>query len=106
MSGAEKIEKYIENIQRLHNTKETIYEIHEKQTIKDKQKEYMLLGLRKIEGVSIAKFKEKFVENPIFLFRKELDILSKENLLEIDGDKIRLTSKGLDLANQVWEEFV
>lgn len=105
-SNTEKIEKYIENIQRLHNTKETIYEIHEKQTIKDKQKEYMLLGLRKIEGVSIAKFKEKFVENPIFLFRKELDILSKENLLEIDGDKIRLTSKGLDLANQVWEEFV
>lgn len=105
-SNTEKIEKYIENIQRLHNTKETIYEIHEKQTIKDKQKEYMLLGLRKIDGVSIAKFKEKFVENPIFLFRKELDILSKENLLEIDGDKIRLTSKGLDLANQVWEEFV
>ena len=105
-SNTEKIEKYIENIQRLHNTKETIYEIHEKQTIKDKQKEYMLLGLRKIDGVSIAKFKEKFVENPIFLFRKELDILAKENLLEIDGDKIRLTSKGLDLANQVWEEFV
>ena len=105
-SNTEKIEKYIENIQRLHNTKEAIYEIHEKQTIKDKQKEYMLLGLRKIEGVSIAKFKEKFVENPIFLFRKELDILSKENLLEIDGDKIRLTIKGLDLANQVWEEFV
>lgn len=105
-SNTEKIGKYIENIQRLHNIKETIYEIHEKQTIKDKQREYMLLGLRKIDGVSIAKFKEKFVENPIFLFRKELDILSKENLLEIDGDKIRLTSKGLDLANQVWEEFV
>ena len=70
------------------------------------QKEYMLLGLRKIEGVSIQKFKEKYVENPIFIFRKELEKLVEENLLEIDGDKIKLTNKGLDLANLVWEEFI
>ena len=29
-----------------------------------------------------------------------------EELLVIDGDYIRLTNKGLDLANIVWEEFV
>ena len=86
--------------------KDSIYQIHEIQTIEEKQKEYMLLGLRKIDGVSIAKFKEKFVENPIFLFRKELDILTKEKLLQVDGDRIKLTNKGLDLANQVWEQFV
>lgn len=40
------------------------------------------------------------------MFRKELDKLVKEELVEIDEDKIRLTSKGLDLANLVWEEFV
>jgi predicted methyltransferase len=44
--------------------------------------------------------------NPIFLFKKELDKLVKEDLIEIDEDKIRLTDKGLDLANLVWEEFV
>ena len=80
--------------------------IHETQTKEDMQKEYMLLGLRKIEGVSIQKFKNKFGQNPIFLFREELDKLVKQNLLEIDGDNIKLTNKGLDLANVVWEEFV
>ncbi len=81
--------------------------IHETQTKEDMQKEYMLLGLRKIDGISIQKFKNnKFGENPIFLFRKELNKLVEENLLEIDGDKIKLTNKGLDLANLVWEEFV
>ena len=80
--------------------------IEEKQNFEDKKKEYMLLGLRKIDGVSIQKFKEKFIDNPIFLYRKELDKLIKENLLEIDGDKIKLTNKGIDLANLVWEEFV
>ena len=33
----------------------------------DKMKEYMLLGLRKIEGVKISEFKNKFIENPIYL---------------------------------------
>lgn len=80
--------------------------IEEKQTIEDKKREYMLLGLRKIEGVSIKHFKEKFVENPIFIFRKEIQKLVEENLIEIDADYIRLTNKGLDLANLVWEEFV
>lgn len=35
--------------------------IHEIQNKQDEQKEYMMLGLRKIEGVSIADFKNKFV---------------------------------------------
>ncbi len=66
----------------------------------------MLLGLRKIQGVSIQKFKEKYGENPIFLFREEIANLVEEGLLEVDGDWIRLTNKGLDLANIVWEKFV
>ena len=66
----------------------------------------MLLGLRKIDGVSIQKFKEKYVDNPIFLFREEIENLVEDGLLEIDGDWIRLTKKGIDFANLVWEEFV
>lgn len=80
--------------------------IEEQQDLEDKKKEYMLLGLRKIEGVSIQKFKEKYRDNPIFLYRKELEKMVEEGLLEIDGDLIRLTNKGVDLANLVWEEFV
>ena len=85
---------------------ETIYEIEEVQDLEDKKKECMLLGLRMIEGVQISKFKEKYIENPIFLYRKELEKLVNQGLIQIDGDNIRLTNKGLDLANLVWEEFV
>ena len=103
------IEEYI-NVQDFYNRSELeesgIRIVDEVQSLEDKRKEYMLLGLRKIDGVSIQKFKEKFVENPIFLFRKELEKLVNEELLEIDGDVIKLTNKGIDLANLVWEEFV
>lgn len=80
--------------------------IHEKQTIEDMKKEYMLLGLRKLEGVKISEFKLKFGENPIYLFKNELEKLCKQDLIEVDLDNIKLTNKGLDFANLVWEEFV
>lgn len=96
-SNTENLEEYINKTDKI---------IHEKQSIEDMKKEYMLVGLRKIEGVSIQKFEEKFVENPIFLFRNELKKLVEQELLEVDGDIIKLTNKGLDLANLVWEEFV
>lgn len=66
----------------------------------------MILGLRKTQGVSIKEYKNKFGENPIFVYKEGLDRLIKSRLLEIDGDYIKLTNKGLDFANIVWEEFV
>ena len=84
----------------------TIKTIEEIQNKLDMEKEFMMLGLRKLDGVSISKFEQKFGENPIYLFRNELQKLVEEELIEIDLDDIKLTSKGLDLANLVWEEFV
>lgn len=96
-SNSEEIEEYIANNKVI---------IHEKQTRDEQMKEYMMLGLRMLEGVSISEFKNKFVDNPIYIFREELDKLDEEELLEIDGNSIKLTKKGIDLANLVWEEFV
>ena len=110
------IEKYIENMDKIKNVNEDIdkqilenrdiRDIHEIQNIEDAKKEFMLLGLRKIEGVKISEFKEKYIDNPIYLYHEELGRLVEEKLLIIDGDYIKLTNKGLDLANLVWEEFV
>lgn len=98
------IEEYIKNIE--NNSIKSNIEICEIQNEEQKKKEYMLLGLRKIEGVNIGKFKNKFIDNPIYLYRKELEKLVNEDLIEIDLNNIKLTNKGLDLANLVWQEFV
>lgn len=90
----------------LNSTEKEVRTIEETQNKIDMEKEYMLLGLRKIDGISISKFEEKFAENPIYLFRMELQKLVEAELLEVDLDTIRLTNKGLDFANLVWEEFV
>lgn len=103
-SNISSLKQYIQNYER--NQPQKNIKVHEKQTQEEKQKEYMLLGLRKLQGVSIQEYKAKFVANPVYLYHQELEKLAQQKLLEIDGDSIKLTNKGLDLANLVWEEFV
>ncbi len=97
-SNGNNIEDYINNVENK--------EIEEVQTLEDKQNEFMLLGLRMLNGVDIASFKQKFGQNPIYLYRDRLNELVEDGLVVIDLNHIKLTNKGLDLANLVFEEFI
>ena len=99
------IEEYWKNCENGEFEKNRIIDEVEEDVF-SKEQEFMLIGLRKIDGVSIQDFKNKFGENPIFIFKDELSKLVDEGLVVVDFDSIRLTNKGLDLANLVWEEFV
>lgn len=103
-SNIDNLNKYIENIENQKFDKNII--INEKQTKEDKMKEYMLLGFRKLKGISISEFEQRFQINPLFYFRFELSKLEDELLIEVDLDDIKLTKRGLDLANIVFSEFV
>lgn len=103
-SNIDTIEEYIENYKKGKEADNFIF--HEKQNKENKMKEYMILGLRKIQGIQIQEFKKRFGENPIYIYHKELEKLVNKELIEIDGDNIKLTDRGIDLANLVWEEFV
>ena len=74
---------------------------------KDNQiEETMFLGLRVLEGVSKEKFREQFSCELRVVYRKELEKLEQEGLLEEEGDFVRLTSRGIDLSNLVLAEFL
>lgn len=103
-SNTNNIEEYIKNIK--ENNIEKNKKIEEKQTIEDKKNEFMMLGFRMIEGVDIADFKAKFVDNPLYVYREKIKKLTDEGLIEVDLNNIKLTNKGLDLANVVFEEFI
>ena len=96
--------EYIKNIE--NGCYNQNIEVHEIQDGQMQKKEFMMLGLRKIEGVSISEFEKKFRINPLFYFRFEISKLTDEELIEVDLDNIKLTKKGLDFANKVFEEFV
>ena len=97
------VEKYIRNLENKEIEKNV--EIHEVQNIESKMNEYMILGLRMIEGVNVKKFKEIFHQDVLEKYKKQLEKLQKEKLIYFDNEKIYLTNKGIDFANIVWEEF-
>ena len=103
-SNIENIEEYIKNYK--ENKQENNFILHEKQDLEEKMKEYMILGLRKIEGVDCSKFENKFSKDIFEVFEKEIEKLVREELMEIKEGKIKLSNKGIDLANIVWEEFI
>ena len=63
-------------------------------------------GKHSDNNINIQEFKNTFNVNPIVRFCKPLEKLTKEGLVQIDENSIKLTNKGIDLANLVWEEFV
>ncbi len=103
-SNIDDIKEYIENYK--NNKQENNFELHEKQNQETKMKEYMMLGLRKIKGIDCNQFETKFSKDVFDIFGKEIEKLLKEELIEVEEGSIRLSTKGIDLANLVWEEFV
>ena len=99
------LRQYVLNVKNNKWQSNTI--IEEKQTKRDKMNEFIILGLRMTRGVSLDSFERKFQENLSDVYWNSIMELIKENLVIIDDDRyLKLTKKGLDLANQVWEAFL
>ena len=103
-SNTNNIEEYIKNIQENNISKNIT--IHEEQTEESIMNEYMLLGLRMIQGININELKHKFKTDPTIKYKEILEKLQKENLIQITKTSIKLTKQGIDFGNIVWEEFI
>ena len=103
-SNTNNIEEYIKNIQENNISKNIT--IHEEQTEESTMNEYMLLGLRMVQGININEFKQKFKTDPTIKYKKILEKLQKENLIQITKTSIKLTKQGINFGNIVWEEFI
>jgi oxygen-independent coproporphyrinogen-3 oxidase len=67
--------------------------------------EFMFLGLRMTEGVSIHKFSSKFGKTPAEFYPRIRDWI-RGDLLEEKQGYLKLTSKGLLVANSIFVEFM
>ena len=70
------------------------------------EQEFMLLGLRLLDGVDSRDFRRRFGNDLFARFQPEIGRLTARGLLTRSGDSVRLTRLGLDFANQVFMEFV
>lgn len=80
-----------------------VEEVQDKET---QEREYIILKLRLIEGINIEEINKKFNIDVLEKYKKPIEKMVNYNLLEKINGTLRLTKKGLDFANVVWEEFV
>lgn len=72
----------------------------------DEMEEFMFLGLRMTEGIRISEFKEIFGQDIGEVYKTPLFRMEQAGLLEIQEGRVRLTKRGIDISNYVFEQFL
>ncbi len=75
-------------------------------TPEEQMEEFMFLGLRLAEGVSGEKFRRLFGKSLEAVYEKPIAGFLSAGLLEREGERIRLTPRGIDVSNVVFAEFL
>ena len=66
---------------------------------------FVFTGLRKAEGISLEEFRQTFREDFFSIYDR--DILNRyKGLLILNGDRLYLTERGMDISNRIMMEFI
>lgn len=68
--------------------------------------EYIMLGLRMNKGISIDDFNKKFETNFLETYKNQINKLLNNNLIILDKNTVKLSKRGMDISNYVFEEFL
>lgn len=96
------IEDYIKFINEGKSIKINIYENLEKDTME----EFMFMGLRKIKGINIKKFYEKFDKDIYMVYGNIIKKYINKGLIIKNQDNLFLSPKGIELSNSVMCDFI
>lgn len=75
-------------------------------TERDRMEEFMFLGLRMMEGVSMEKFERYFGKPYMEVYGKVQKRMEDKRFLINDNGYVKLTEFGIDLSNYVMSEFL
>ncbi|MEA4828282.1 MAG: radical SAM family heme chaperone HemW [Clostridium sp.] len=100
--NVENIEEYIKAI----NSNGNAIVDRKKNTIKDDMEEFMFMGLRKIEGISIGEFQQRFNISIDKVYSQVIDKYKNNGLMEeIDG-YLSLSPRGIEVSNMIMSDFI
>jgi len=92
----------------IRQVKEKKTAVEHSETLEPRQAmgETIMLGLRLLKGISIHQFERRFQVSFINLFKNIIHSLKEKELILIEDDRLRLSPKGLFLADSVILEFI
>lgn len=77
-----------------------------KLTRENRMEEFMFLGMRMLQGVSAGDFRKNFAAEIENVFGAPLKKGIEQGLIEAEGDRYRLTKRGIEVSNVVLSEFL
>lgn len=101
-SNKVKIEDYINSMRENNNAME---EIH-KNSVKDNMEEFMFMGLRMTEGISIEEFQKRFNIDIFEIYGHIINKFINNSLLMMKNGRIYLSPQGIEVSNSVMCEFI
>lgn len=75
-------------------------------TLEETMGESIMLGLRLRDGLPLSRLRDRFHIDPLARYAPQLERLTQRGLLLLEADTLRLTHRGLLLANDVLSEFL
>lgn len=72
----------------------------------EQMEEFIFLGLRKMQGISVKEYKEYFGKTLQQCYGKNVRRMENEGMLAMDGEYLKLTEKGIDVSNYVFAEIL
>lgn len=92
LDGIEANGSAIEDVEQIDKTKQ--------------EEEFIIMALRKTEGVRFDEYKERFETDFLEKYKNETDYLRQAGLIEINDNSVYLTKEGKDFANIAMMEFI
>lgn len=96
------LNKYIAGAERAIDMQEDKEEL----TRTQQMEEFVFLGLRKMQGISLQLFESTFGRTLYEYYGANIAKMQKENLVIIEDGYLRLTEKGIDISNYVFGELL
>lgn len=96
------VKKYIEKMKKYNNA---IVE-NLQNTLNDNMEEFVFLGLRKIRGICIKEFEERFQKDIYSVYGEVIKKHKENNLLIENEGRLYLSSRGIEISNYVLSDFI
>lgn len=97
------------NMENYLNNSGSVAKIREEReilTVQEQMEEFMFLGLRMTEGISVTEFREVFGVSLEHIYGKVLEKYKGMKFLEETGGRLRLTRKGISVSNPILADFL
>ncbi len=96
------MEEYLQEIDTNNSAIEDIEQLDKAK----QEEEFIIMALRKADGIEYGEFKRRFGEDFLIKYSKEVNYLSESELLIVDSSNAYLSAEGKNFANITMMEFI